>query len=396
MNYPREPPHIYKLMTHHENESDLKMRMIFKLLITIAVTFVGAAHVAPEANARDVKKIAPPTIDVVAIDTIVAKHMREKSIPGVAVAIVQNGKAVYAKGFGKANLENDIAVTADSVFLIGSVSKPIMAMGIALLEQQGKLSVDDAISKHIPGTPSTWRDITLRHLLNHTAGLVRESPAFDGNKLQPDIDLIKATFLLPLDFPTGSKFQYCNICYFALAEVITRVSGQPWPDFMTKHFFAPAGMKATRASSVSALIPKRVASYEFKNGIYSVEREYVALRPSGAFASSINDLVKLETSLYQNQVLKAETLARMHQPAKLNDGKNALFQDQPNTGYGLGWALATFNGQPRVWHGGSLAGFRAVYRRYPESGVAVIVLTNLSTARPNEIEAEIMGLLFPS
>jgi D-alanyl-D-alanine carboxypeptidase len=371
------------------------MRMIVKLLIVSVVASIGGAFIAPSAIAREIKNLATPTIDVVAIDRTVAKHMREKSIPGVALAIIQNGKAVYVKGFGKANLEHDIAVTTDSVFLIGSVSKPIIAMGIALLEQQGKLNIDDPISKYIPDTPATWREITLRHLLNHTAGLVRESPAFNGDKAISDIDLIKATFPIPLDFPTGSKFQYCNICYFTLAEVITRVSAQPWPDFMAKHFFAPAGMKATRASSVSALIPNRVASYAFKDGVYSIEREYVALRPSGAFASSINDLVKLETSLYQNQVLKAETLVRMRQPAKLNDGKHALFMDLPNTGYGLGWALATFNGQPRVWHGGSLAGFRAVYRRYPESGVAVIVLTNLSTARPNEIEAEIMELMFP-
>ena len=371
------------------------MRTIFKFLIVSVVASIGSVFIAPSAMAREAKKLAAPTIDVAAIDGIVAKHMREKSIPGVALAILQNGKGVYVKGFGKANLENDIAVTADSVFLIGSVSKPIVAMGIALLEQQGKLNVDDPISKYIPDTPATWRDITLRHLLNHTAGLVRESPAFNGDKVMSDIDLIKATFPVPLDFPTGSKFQYCNICYFTLAEVITRVGAQPWPEFMTKHFFAPAGMKATRASSVSALIPNRVASYSFKDGIYSIEREYVAVRPSGAFASSINDLVKFETALYQNQVLKAETLLKMQQPTKLNDGKNALFQDIPNTGYGLGWALATFNGQPRVWHGGSLAGFRAVYRRYPESRVAVIVLTNLSTARPNEIEAEIMEKIFP-
>ncbi len=369
------------------------MRMMFKFLNVIFGAIFFLAIYPSSAIAHDGKNTTASTIDVVAIDNVVAKHMREKSIPGVALAIVHNGKAVYAKGFGRASLENDIAVTPDSVFLIGSVSKPIIAMGIALLEQQGKLNVDDAISKYISDTPTTWREITLRHLLNHTSGIVRESPAFDGDKKSSDIDLIKATFPVPLDFPTGSKFQYCNICYFTLAEVITRVSGQPWPEFMTKHFFAPAGMQATRASSVSALIPNRVASYSFKDGVYSVEREYAAVRPSGAFASSINDLVKFETSFFQYQVLKAETVARMQQPAKLNDGKNALFMDQPNTGYGLGWALATFNGQPRVWHGGTLAGFRAVYRRYPESGVAVIILTNLSTARPNEIEADIAGIL---
>jgi D-alanyl-D-alanine carboxypeptidase len=370
-----------------------KMRILFNCLIVAALLYETCSPAF--AIARDTVKSNSPTIDVAEIDKIVAKHMREKSIPGVALAVVHKGKALYVKGLGKVNLEHDIAATSESVFLIGSVSKPIIAMGITLLAQQGKLSVDDLVSKHIPDTPATWREITLRHLLNHTAGLVRESPAFDGNKVVPDIDLIKATFPLPLDFPTGSKFQYCNICYFTLAEIITRVSGQAWPTFMTKHFFTPAGMSATRASSVTSLITNRVASYSVKDGVYTIEREYAALRPSGAFASTINDLVKLENSLYQHQVLTAENLTRMQQPAKLNDGNNALFNDQPNTGYGLGWALATFNGQLRVWHGGSLAGFRAVYRRYPESGVAIIVLTNLATARPNEIESDIAALLFP-
>ena len=358
-------------------------------LAIILFTIPTAASAREAHEARQAKATNAPVFDVAALDNIVSTHMRERSIPGVAVAVTYQGRAIYKKGFGKANIEHDIAVTPDSVFAIASVSKPIIAMGVMLLVEQGKLSLDDPVSKHIPDTPSTWKPITLRHLLNHTAGLVRESPLFDGNKTQADIDLIKATFPLPLDFATGTKFQYCNICYFTLAEIITRVSGEPWPSFMTKNLFAPAGMQATRTTSTSAVIPNRVASYSFKDGIYSVEREYVALRPSGAFVSSINDLIKLEAALYGNKLLSTAILTSMAQPAKFNDGSQALFFDAPNTGYGLGFALATFNGQPRVWHGGSLAGFRTAYMRYPESGVAIIVLTNLATARPNLIEADI-------
>jgi len=366
--------------------------------VTLGVTNVGSARSQTPTIAedvRDAKKTTAPIIDIAAIERVVAQRMQEKSIPGVAVAIVHNGKSVYAKGFGRANLESDIPVTLDSAFLIGSVSKPVMAMGIALLEQQGKLSVDDFVSTHIPEAPVTWREITLRHLLSHTSGVVRESPSFNGDKAVPDIDLIKATFSLPLDFPTGTKFQYCNICYFALAEVITRSSGEPWPKFIQKNIFAPADMGATRTTSTSALIPNRAASYSFKDGVFKVEREYVAIRPSGAFASTMNDLMKLEASLFQHQTLKADTLTRMARPTKLKDGRDALYNDALGTGYGLGWVLATFNGQPSVWHGGSLAGFRSVYRRYPASGVAIIVLANLATARPNEIEAAIAKIVLP-
>jgi CubicO group peptidase (beta-lactamase class C family) len=139
-----------------------KMRILFNCLIVATLLYETCSPAF--AIARDTVKSNSPTIDVAEIDKIVAKHMREKSIPGVALAVVHKGKALYVKGLGKVNLEHDIAATSESVFLIGSVSKPIIAMGITLLAQQGKLSVDDLVSKHIPDTPATWREITLRHL----------------------------------------------------------------------------------------------------------------------------------------------------------------------------------------------------------------------------------------
>ena len=354
----------------------------------------SASASASATNTPQALPKAAPTIDTAAIEKAMAVHMREQSIPGVGMAIVHNGKAIYAKGFGRANLEHDIPVTTDSVFLIASVSKPMIAMGIVLLAQQGKLSIDDPVSKHIADTPKAWSEITLKHLMQHTAGIVRESPALDGNKQQLDIDLIKATFATPLDFATNTKLQYCNICYFTLAEVITRVSGQPWPDFMAKQVFAPAGMTATRTASTSAVMPNRVASYSSKDGVYAVEREYVALRPSGAFASTINDLVKWEQAIFAQRILNAESLARFTQPAILNDGSAAKYATTPSTAYGLGWALSTFNGQPQVWHGGALAGFRTIFSRYPESGLTIIVLTNAASARVQNIEKSIAEIVF--
>ncbi len=361
--------------------------------LTAVASFLLALFLfTSDAHARTDGVPWPPVINAAALDQLIADEMREKNIPGLALAITHNGKPLYVRGYGKANLEHDLPVTADSIFMVGSISKPMLAVGIMLLAEQGKLLLDDPVSKHIPGTPESWRGITLRHLLNHTSGIRRESPAFDGDKVVPDIDLITATFASPLDFPTGSKSQYCNICYFTLAEIIARTSGQPWPQFMASRVFAPAGMSVTRTTSPTALLPRRAASYSWRDGAYSNVREFAALRPSGAFISSINDMVKWEAALFENRILPATALAAMAVPGKLNDGSVAPFRG-PGTGYGLGWAVDTVDGQTRVSHGGALAGFRSEHARYPQSGLAIILLTNASGARPDQIERKVAKLV---
>lgn len=351
------------------------------LLNHLLIAATCAAYFLPPALAAT----PAPAINEAGIQEVVSAVMREQSIPGMAVGVLHEGKLIYAKGFGKANLEWNLPVTPDTVFMIGSISKPMLSVGINLLAERGKLGLDDPVSRHIPGTPASWQGITLRHLLNHTSGIRRESPAFDGDKARPDIDLISATFAAPLDFPTGSKSQYCNVCYFTLAEVITRVSGEPWRSFMAREVFAPAGMTVTRTTSNTDLIPQRAGSYLLKDGKQLNVPEWAALRPSGAFVSSLNDMAKWEAALYANKILKAENLAAMARPGLLADGKLAPFGTSGG-GYGLGWQLSQFQGQRRVAHGGSLAGFRSMHARYPDSGLAIIVLTNGAGARTEQIE----------
>jgi D-alanyl-D-alanine carboxypeptidase len=363
------------------------------IITTIVLVFSVVANAEPKASALTTAATIAPIFSEAAIDHLMAEKMREQFIPGATLAIVHRGKVIYVKAYGKANLEHDLPMTTDSVLMVGSVSKPMLAVAIARLHEQGKLKFDDPIANYIPDTPKAWGEVTLRHLLNHTSGIVRESPAFDGNKIAADIDLIKATFALPLDFPTGTKSQYCNICYFALAEVITRVSGKPWPEFMAEQIFVPAGMSATRTASPTALIPRRATSYNSKNGVYVNEREYAALRPSGAFISSINDLVKWEAALFNNRLISAETLNSMAIPAKLKNGSIIPFSG-PSTGYGLGWATSHFDGEPRISHGGALAGFRSIYARYPDRGVAIVLLTNSATANLQNVEPLIAKIVF--
>ncbi|MBN8505724.1 MAG: beta-lactamase family protein [Burkholderiales bacterium] len=335
---------------------------------------------------------AQPALDTSAIDAAVRQHMAQRQVPGVALGIVHHGQLVYAQGYGLANLEHQLPVTPDTVFAIASVSKPLLAIGVARLVEQGKLAWSDPISRHLPDAPASWQGITLAHLANHSSGIVRESPAFDPERRLPDIDLVRATYPVPLDFPTGTRMQYCNVCYFALAEVIARTSGQAWPDFMARELFQPAGLQDTRPTSVADLVPRRAASYEWRDGRQHNVREYVALRPSGAFLSSVRDLARFEAALAAGRLLKAETLRLLETPTRLLDGSLGKMRADSG-GYGLGWELREVQGWRRVAHGGSLAGFRTQYARYPEQGWAVILLSNGSGTASAQLEQAVAQLL---
>jgi D-alanyl-D-alanine carboxypeptidase len=275
---------------------------------------------------------ARPVAAADAVDKYVTAELTRRHIPGVALAIVRGGKVVKAQGYGKADLEHEIPVTPETVFKIGSVSKQFLATGIMLLAQDGRLSVDDPVGKHIDGVPESWRGITLRHFLTHTSGVVREGPAFDASRVQPDIDVIRSAFAAPLEFPTGSKYQYCNVCYFSLAEVIARVSGKPWDVFLTERVFAPTGMSATRTTTTTALVPRRARGYVWRNDQYQNAAELLALRPSGAFLSTVLDLAKWDAALYQDRILTKASRDAMWKAMPLTDGGMSQ--------YGFGWQLS--------------------------------------------------------
>ena len=318
------------------------------------------------------------------VDRYITAEMAAMHIPGVALAVVKGGTVIKAQGYGSADLENGIPVTPETVFKIGSVSKQFIATGIMLLVQDGRISVDDPVSKHIPGTPESWGGITLRHFLTHTSGVIREGPAFDPFKVQADSVVIQSAFPRPLEFAIGSKWQYCNVCYFTLADVITRVSGQPWDVFLTERIFRPSGMAATRTTTTTVLVPRRSRGYAWRDSSYVNAPEYPALRPSGAFLSTVVDLAKWEAALYREDVVTRASREAMWTPARLTDGTTH--------GYGYGWMLDSLDGHRRIHHGGTLGGFRAMFARFPDDSLTVIVLTNSSLAQPDRIAAGVARL----
>jgi D-alanyl-D-alanine carboxypeptidase len=331
------------------------------------------------------------------IDAFVRAEMQRQHVPGLALAVIRGGKLLYSQGYGVADRERQTSVTPETVFKIGSVSKQFLATGVMLLVQEGRVALDDPVAKFLDGTPDTWSAITLRHLLTHTSGIRREGPRFNPMLKQPDIDVVRSAYVVPLEFETGTKYQYCNVCYFALAEIIARVSGKPWDVWLRERVFAPLGMSGTATTADS--IPNRAQGYDWANDAYRRAVDYTAVRPSGAFVSSVLDLAKWDAALYEGAPLTVASRDLMWTPVRLNDGKEVA--------YGFGWgvgeeACSTLpRGRPGfsecrpnermrlVFHGGSLPGFRARWDHIRRYSLTIIVLTNGNDA---DAEAFTVGI----
>jgi D-alanyl-D-alanine carboxypeptidase len=314
------------------------------------------------------------------IDDYVNAEIRTRHIPGVSIAVIKEGKVVKAQGYGLANVELNVPASAETVYKIGSVSKQFLAAGIMLLVQDGKIKVDDKLSTFLQEAPDAWKDITIRHLLTHTSGLSREAPGFASLKVQSDGDLIKTAYDDKLGFAPGEKWRYCNLGYFALAEIVRKVSGKPWGEFMRERVFAPLGMDSTRVTTVRDIVPNRADGYYWRGHLENDE-VMLAVRPSGAFLSSVLDLAKWDAALYGSTVLSQASLKEMWTPVTLNDGKQ-----HP---YGYGWELSSTAGHRVVRHGGTLTGFRASYLRLVDDKVSIIVLANGATAQPGVIAIKV-------
>jgi CubicO group peptidase (beta-lactamase class C family) len=280
------------------------------------------------------------------VDDFVKAAMQRQHVPGVSIVVIKDQKIVKSEGYGLANVELNVPATADTVYKIGSVSKQFIASGIMLLVKEGKINLDDNVSKYLEGTPDSWKPITIRHLLTHTSGIVREAPGFDPFKVQNDVDVIKTAYSLPLRFSPGEKWEYCNVGYFTLAEIIHKVTGQPWGDFLRDRLFAPLDMKATRTTTITDLVANRANGYVWEKGKFENAPNYFALRPSGAFLSTVTDLAKWEAALATHKLLDQSSLDQMWTPVKLNNGSTYT--------YGFGWELDSIAGHKQIHHGGTM------------------------------------------
>lgn len=307
------------------------------------------------------------------IDTFIENSMARQHIVGLAVGIIKDGKVIKTEGYGYSNLELNIPVTSNTVFKLGSVSKHIIGVAIMKFIQEGKLQLNDPVTKFFPDAPPHWSKVTIRHLLNHTSGLIRESPDFDAMAIQSDSLLIRAAYKDPLVFPTGSQWQYCNLGYFMLADIIRQISGRSFAEYMKKEIFEKNGLMATRATTLEDIVYGRASGYVYLKGDSVVNAlNYVALRPSGAFLSTVDDMMKWEILIQGGKILSRDNWEKMWGDTTKTGGTDGgvLFS------YGYGWYVSTYKNRKLVYHGGTLPGFRAMYFRLPDEKTAIVMLTN--------------------
>ncbi|HEX2851819.1 MAG TPA: serine hydrolase [Opitutaceae bacterium] len=320
-------------------------------------------------------------------DDYIAAQMSRQHIPGLSLAVLKDGKPLKVQGYGLANLELGTHATPETVFQIGSVSKQFIAAGIALLSEAGKVGLDDPVRKYLEDAPETWQAITVRHLLTHTSGLIRETPGLQL-KVQSEIDAIRAAYSAPLAFAPGEKWQYSNLGYFVLAEIISRATQIPWPQYLQERIFAPLGMRATRTTTVEELVPHRATGYHWMDSSKYQNAQIVpGVRPSGAFLSSVLDLAKWNAALHADTLFSSQQRELLWTPVKLNDGS-----EKP---YGFGWELGKAGKHRQVKHAGTMIGFRSHMLLFPDDGLTVVVLTNATQAVPEKIAAGVAALYLP-
>jgi D-alanyl-D-alanine carboxypeptidase len=306
------------------------------------------------------------------VDDFVRSQLAERHIPGAAIAVIKNGKLIKTKGYGLASVEFNVPVTTETVFEIGSVSKQMTAAGIMLLVEDGKVNLDEKISKYLPDTPDSWKNVTVRNLLTHTSGIKSYSSldGFELSKRMKQADFIKALSPHPLDFETGTTYLYNNSGYSLSSYIIESVSGKSYRDFMRERIFTPLGMSKANDRDPKIIIPNRATGYEWQNGqIVGRDWNLTNLSGAGAIVSTITDLTKWDLALRNDTLLKKSSKLQMWTPLTFSNGKTYP--------YGFGFRLSEVRGHKLIAHSGQTAGFGASISRYVDDDLTVIALTNL-------------------
>ena len=324
------------------------------------------------------------------VDEFIRSEMEKQRIPGLAVAVVRNGEIVKAQGFGLANVEHNVPVKPETIFQSGSVGKQFTAMAVMILVEEGKLNLDDKISKYFEGTPETWKEITVRHLLTHTAGTTDYPRDFDFRKDYTEGELLKRAMTIPLAFQPGEKWSYSNLGYVMLGILISKVSGKFYGDFLKERVFAPLGMTTARVINEADIIPNRAAGYRLDKGELKNQNwvsPVLNTTADGSLYFTVLDVAKWDAALYTEKLIKKASFDQMWSPVRLNSGKT-----HP---YGFGWALGEYQGHRIREHGGAWQGFTTFIARYIDDKLTIIVLTNRAGANPGKIAKGVAALYVP-
>lgn len=317
------------------------------------------------------------------IDAIFSNY--SSTTPGVAVAVVKDGRIVFKKGYGMANLEYDVPITTKTVFQIASVSKQFTAFATYLLEKQGKISLEDDVRKYIPELPDTGKTVKIKHLLAHTSG-VRDQAALLALAGRRSEDVSTTSQILrllsrqkELNFEPGSQFLYSNSGYTLLAEIIKRASGQSFAAFARKNIFEPLGMSDTQIhDDFERIIKNNADSYELENGVYKKKHLNNSVEGPANLYTTVEDMAKWVAN-YDNPIAgDQELIKRFNEPSLLNNGERVVWGiSDGDPGYhAKGQIHWNYRGLRLMSHGGHAAAFRSFLGRFPDKRVGIIALSN--------------------
>jgi CubicO group peptidase (beta-lactamase class C family) len=297
------------------------------------------------------------------------------------ILIVRDGQVLADRSFGSANLEWKIANTASTRFRIGSLTKQFTAASILLLQERGRLRLDDPISKYLDNTPAAWSGITLFHLLTHTSGIISitdlptdQAALTRGGTHAEIVERFRNQRLL---FPPGTQSRYSNSGYILLGIVVEKASGEPYGTFLQKNFFDPSGMRDTGIDNDAEILPSRASGYRVEGREFR-HADFIDMRvpfAAGDLYSTTGDLARWQEALFGGKLLRQDSLERMTTPGK--------------DGFGLGLMVKQEDGEREISHTGGIQGFVADLRYYPERRLSVVVLSNTESKETLDLSQQL-------
>jgi len=355
----------------------MKTKIGFISAVIILINLI----VSTNLKAQEKNKI--PGLDIYISN--VFKNLQIGTMPGVSVLVAQNGDIVYQKGFGYADIEKKIPVTPDTKFKIGSVSKQFTAVAILKLQEEGKIKIDDKLSKYIPDFPR-GNEVTIYQLLTHTSGIHDYSvqPGLDVTKPVTPQALLDVIKKLPYDFNPGERYLYNNSGYSILGYIVAQLSGKTLSEYLNDTFFKPLGMKNSGIYETNIVLNNEAQGYSM-NGEKVKKADFQEMSWAsgvGSIYSTTKDLYKWNEAIFNGKVLSKATLKTAFAQAVLKSGAKV--------DYGFGWFLITNRGLKFIQHSGGVSGFSAYLERQPENNLTVCVLLN-SLPSPEGIQPVLNG-----
>ncbi len=317
------------------------------------------------------------------IDSLAEATLAQGPVAALSIAVKRGGDLLLVRGYGRADIENDVPATAETVYRIGSITKQFTAAAVMQLVEAGKIGLDDPMTTYLPDYPMQGHEVTIRQLLTHTSGIKSFTGLADWrprSKLDlTDEELLTIFNVEPFDFAPGERFLYNNSGYYLLGVIIEKAVGETYREYLNAHLFGPLGLTGSSYCDERPIIRGRAEGYELVDGEL-LNDEYLSMNPpgaAGALCSTVLDLLSWTSALRTERVVSAASYRQMTTSGTLDDGST--------TGYAFGLRVGELEEHPFVSHGGGINGFSTMLAHYPEADLDVVVLSNTAGGHPARI-----------